>query len=198
MLERGRPSVSITEHHHDVSSLLHINDTAVDLHRVAKPNRSTIYEDICFEEMARTHTDHIALGPYLIDSTLNIPHSFAGLIRPDAMLFLPDGDTWTLTRLAEFKSGKRNGSKRKLEGFSYLLERLRRQPDILLERLANQLGEGIDMPARLDFPDDSLVTVTFMSQIPGSLIYTNGIRFRVEHVFVPLTNSELRKRRKTG
>lgn len=168
---------------------------AIDLKRTRNSD-SYIYETMCFEHIAISHPQHIVIGPSYLDAALGTSiHS--GRIRPDILVFEADETTWTLSMLVEVKKAKRNGSRRKLQGFSDLLDVFRRD-EALLPSLITNIDDTIYIPPSISIPPDSDVHVTFMSPKLGAIIYPQGTDFQVTHEFLKASKKELRRRKEEG
>lgn len=123
--------------------------------------RSESYEEKCFRIITEDASGWL-IGPRLIDYLLH--NTFLGTeTRPDAIAFSETTpDQWILTELYEFKSGKQSGKRRKIDGLSALLVKLRDRPYYFAHRLEVVLGDYIPALSDIVIPENSRIRFTMV------------------------------------
>lgn len=124
------------------------------------------YEDHAFTHVARQlGASQLALGPHISDAIFGVDTtpSWCYLPRPDGFIFNVDNTTWTLIAVVEMKSIHMKGLNDKIEGFSILLQCLRHDQAYFPNQLNRLMGDMIQMPQTILFPDDDKVTLHVIS-----------------------------------
>lgn len=167
-------------------NLLQIHPNAVDLINIST-SRSAVYENHCFSFLQRRAREDLVVGPHLVDYMFGKTPYVAGLVRPDSLLLTKQGNQVALTGMAEFKSGKGNGFTNKLDGFTVLLEKLRKQPHMLPEMIFYAIGEHVDTPESIVIPPDEEIEITFLAPFEEGVLYDASTSpFPVTYFRVPL------------
>lgn len=164
--------------------ILRIQNRGIDFS--VKTNLDSIrYETLCFDRITVSYASGIWIGPHLTDTVFRNVPGLAEFIRPDAIQFELSGDAWEINSLAEFKSSRKNGTTRKLEGFAHLLSALREDCSPFLRELHRVLDGMIHIPRSLIVPPEKDITVYMVSPYnqPGS-VYSGETDFSVEYVNV--------------
>jgi hypothetical protein len=127
------------------------------------------------------------IGPHLTDHLLGGTVRYSDKIRPDAIRFDQVGPDWCITGLAEFKSGTKNGTSRKLGGFSELLSDFRSDGVPFIRRIDDVLGDCIEPPRNLIIPPDEKIEVFMVSPYNDpKTVYEGQLGFVVRYMNVPL------------
>ena len=131
------------------------------------------YEQKVFEWLSVQNPDLVILGPGLSEKVLDLTGELNGQKRPDGLLFLPnESDTWNLTAFIECKSGNRlrKGIKSKIKGFEEISQRLRENPESLVNAIEeSNLCEtlGISPPHTIIIPNDNDIKLIFVGKKNG-------------------------------
>ncbi len=143
-----------------------------------------LYETHCFRVIAAKFAPDFVVGPHLVDHILGRDRTFSQMTKPDAFIFNRTNSCLTLKALAEFKSGVRLRSERKLTGFTHLLRKIRSTPGFLPYTLNRAIGELIDIPKHIYIPDDQQISVVFVGRHPCGTLYQNGSKFSVSYLLI--------------
>jgi len=177
----------IITNHEIKKNLLQIHPNAIDLVNKSE-RRSVFYENTCFDYLQRQAQDSWVIGPHLVDCMFGKNPALAGLVRPDALLLTLRKDKVTLTGMAEFKSGNGNGFTNKLNGFTVLLRKLKKEPRLLPEMIFYTVGQHIDdTPTNIFIPPDEEIEITFLTPFKNGVLYdASAASFPVTYFRIPL------------
>lgn len=132
---------------------------------VVTAKEAFVYESRCFEALTmRLLPNRFGIGPHLTDYILGSHKDWSYEIRPDALIFETDQeDTWKLVSMAEFKSGRIHGVRRKLNGFVSLLDKFREHPNFMVNQIKEVMGNVIKTPEKIIIPENNSIEITLVA-----------------------------------
>lgn len=169
--------------------------------QIGSHNEGLVYEDYCFETLARMFPDRRFLGSRFVERMLT--RTFRNSVRiPDLMeLSLDEKGAASLLGLIECKPGRLNSEVlEKLEGFHRLLMTMRANPELTDHMFQSRLEPVIPSLKRIIVPENSEVYVRFLGhqQPPRSRFGSGepneyGFPFTFDHF--PMDTYRARRRR---
>jgi hypothetical protein len=125
--------------------------------------------------------DQLIMGPNFVNHIFGRSLT-AELAKPDIVGFKPvHPQMWELATLYECKNSVKLHENSKLEGYKFLLNKLRRNPLYLSSVMQDYDGEHLQMPKLISIPDNQELSVVFLSPIIKKGSFAPDKRFQVSY-----------------